>query len=141
MGKPVEEVCFEDWRAIFDVNVNAAFATCAAAAPSLKACGGGRVINIASGAGLKRSLTGIQAYCAAKHALCGLTKQLAHELGPHGCTVNAVAPGFARTNPASDAQWHSYGEEGQRAMLGGISMRRLVSELPCNIRREGGQSL
>ena len=48
---------------------------------------------IASGAGLRPSLTGIQAYTAAKHALVGLTKQLSLELGPHGITVNSIPPG------------------------------------------------
>ena len=50
-----------------------------------------------AGAGLRPSLTGIQAYAAAKHALVGLTKQLSWELGPHGVTVNAVMPGQVAT--------------------------------------------
>ena len=49
-------------------------------------------------AGLRPSLTGIQAYTAAKHALIGLTRQLAHELGPHGVTVNAICPGLFMTD-------------------------------------------
>ena len=47
----------------------------------------GRIVNIASGAGLRPSLTGIQAYTAAKHALVGLTKQLSQDLGPNGITA------------------------------------------------------
>ena len=70
-------------------------------------------------------MTGIHAYCAAKHALVGLTKQLALELGQHGVTVNSIAPGFCRTNPASEAQWRAYGEAKQQQILGGIFMRRL----------------
>ena len=65
----------------------------------MKQARAGRIINISSGAGLQASLTGIQAYCSAKHAVIGLTRQLAHELGPFGITVNSVAPGFIRTNP------------------------------------------
>jgi len=83
----------------------------------MKRVGSGRIINISSGAGLGPSLTGIQAYCAAKHAVVGLTRQLAHELGPYGITVNSVAPGLVRSNPASERQWAGYGEEGQKALL------------------------
>ena len=54
---------------------------CRAAAPGMKRAGGGRIVNISSGAGLQPSLTGVQAYCSAKHAVVGLTRQLAHELG------------------------------------------------------------
>ena len=48
----------------------------------MKRAGSGRIVNISSGAGLQPSLTGVQAYCSAKHAVVGLTRQLAHELGP-----------------------------------------------------------
>ena len=68
---------------------------------------------------------GIQAYTASKHALVGLTKQLSFELGPFGVTVNSVAPGFVLSNPATQRQWESYGEEGQRRLLESIHTRRL----------------
>ncbi|MGG5810289.1 SDR family NAD(P)-dependent oxidoreductase [Falsiroseomonas sp. CW058] len=123
--RPVEEVPEEDWHAIFDINAHAAFNLARAVAPGMKRAGAGRIVTISSGAGLKPSRTGIQAYCAAKHALVGLTKQLSRELGPHGITVNSVAPGFVLSNPASIAQFESYGEAGKKAMIEGIAMRRL----------------
>ena len=112
VGRPVEEVPEDDWRAIFAANVDSAFFLAQALAPAMKAAGFGRIVTISSGAGLRASLTGIQAYAASKHALVGLTRQLASELGPHGITVNSVAPGFVLSNPASRAQWDSYGAGG-----------------------------
>jgi 3-oxoacyl-[acyl-carrier protein] reductase len=124
---PLEDVADGDWNTIFDINVNAALALCRAAVPGMKRAGGGRIVNISSGAGLQPSLTGIQAYCSAKHAVVGLTRQLAHELGPYNITVNSVAPGFIRTNAATEAQWDSYGPDGQRALIERIAMKRLGS--------------
>jgi 3-oxoacyl-[acyl-carrier protein] reductase len=123
--KPLENVTDEDWNTLFDINVNAAFTLCRATAPAMKRAGGGRIINTSSGAGLQPSLTGIQAYCSAKHAVVGLTRQLAHEFGPYNITVNSVAPGFIRTNEATERQWDSYGPGGQEALVNRIALKRL----------------
>ncbi|NIA67889.1 SDR family oxidoreductase [Pelagibius litoralis] len=121
----VDKVSEEDWRAVFAANTDSAFFLAQALAPAMRAQGSGRIVTISSGAGLKPSLTGIQAYTAAKHALVGLTRQLALELGPAGITVNSVAPGFVLSNDATRRQWDSYGEAGQQAMVGRIHLRRL----------------
>jgi 3-oxoacyl-[acyl-carrier protein] reductase len=125
VGRPLEEVSAEDWRALFAINVDAAFAFSQAVAPGMKRARAGRIVNISSGAGLGVSLTGIQAYASAKAAQIGLTRQLAHELGAWGITVNNVAPGFVRSNPTTERQWQSYGEEGQRALVERIALKRL----------------
>jgi 3-oxoacyl-[acyl-carrier protein] reductase len=125
IGRPLDEIGEEDWRELFRANVDGAFWLAQAAAPAMRRQGGGRIVAIASGAGLRPSLTGIQAYAAAKHALVGLTRQLALELGPHGVTVNAVAPGFVLSNPATRRQWDAYGPEGQRRLVESIHLRRL----------------
>jgi 3-oxoacyl-[acyl-carrier protein] reductase len=125
VGRPLEDVPPEEWQGIFDVNVSGAFFLSQAVAPVMKAASGGSIINISSGAGLGISLTGIQAYASAKAAQIGLTRQLAHELGPWGITVNNVAPGFVLSNPATERQWESYGEQGQLALVDGIALKRL----------------
>ena len=125
VGRPLENIQPREWQSIFDVNVSGAFYMCQAVSPGMKAAQFGRIINISSGAGLGISLTGIQAYAAAKAAQIGLTRQLAHELGPFGITVNNIAPGFVRSNPTTEQQWMSYGESGQRQLLETIALRRL----------------
>ncbi len=125
VGRPLEDVTEDEWQAIVAVNQTAAFWTAQAVAPAMKAAGGGRIVNISSGAGLGVSKTGIQAYASAKAGQIGLTRQLAHELGPFGITVNNVAPGFVLSNPTTQRQWDSYGPEGQRALVEGIALRRL----------------
>ncbi len=129
VGRPLEEVGPGDWQAIVDVNLSAAFWCAQAVAPGMKRAGGGRIVNISSGAGLGISLTGIQAYAAAKAGQIGLTRQLAHELGPFGITVNSIAPGFIRSNPTTERQWQAYGEDGQRRLLEGIALKRLGEAL------------
>lgn len=125
VGRPLEEISENDWDAIVTINMKAAFFLAQAVAPAMKAKGQGRMVMISSGAGLGVSLTGIQAYASAKAGEIGLTRQLAHELGQFGITVNSVAPGFVRSNPTSERQWQSYGEEGQKALLSRIATRRL----------------
>lgn len=125
VGHPIEEVSPAEWQRIFDVNVTGAFFCAQAVAPHMKAARRGRIVNISSGAGLGVSLTGIQAYAAAKAAQIGLTRQLAHELGPWGITVNSIAPGFVRSNPTTERQWRSYGAKRQRELVDRIALKRL----------------
>lgn len=125
VGRPIEEISAADWQTIFDVNLSGAFFMAQAVAPAMKRQNDGRIVNISSGAGRTISLTGIQAYAAAKAGQIGLTRQLAHELGPFGITVNCVAPGFVRSNPTTERQWDAMGAEGQARLLSGIAMRRL----------------
>ena len=127
VGRPLEEISEEDWNSIFEVNARGAFYFSQAVAPSMKAARCGRIINISSGAGLGVSLTGIQAYAAAKAAQIGLTRQLAHELGEWQITVNNIAPGFVLSNPNSIRQFETYGEAGQKALVERFALKRLGS--------------
>lgn len=121
---PIDELTDAAWDAVVNANLRTAFNCTRAAARLMKPARYGRIVNISSGAGRSVSLTGIQAYTSAKAGQIGFTRQMAHELGPHGITVNCIAPGFVLSNPSTQAQWDSYGEEGQRALLERIATRR-----------------
>ena len=122
---PIEEISDEDWRAVVDANLTSTFLCTRAVVPGMKAAGRGRIVNISSGAGRSVSLTGIQAYASSKAGQIGFTRQMAHELGRHGITVNCIAPGFVLSNPTTEKQWESYGDEGQRQLVESIALRRL----------------
>ncbi len=124
-GRPIEEISATDWQSIFEANLSSTFFMAQAVAPVMKRQHTGRIINISSGAGRTISLTGIQAYASAKAGQIGLTRQLAHELGPWGITVNCVAPGFIRSNPTTERQWEALGPAGQTALVEGIALRKL----------------
>lgn len=123
--RPIEAVSDADWHRIFAINLDAAFHFTRAVVSSMKKRRRGSIVNISSGAGRSYSLTGIQAYASAKAGLIGLTRQTARELGPFGIRVNCVAPGFVRSNPSSERQWHAMGAEGQRRLLDSIALGRL----------------
>jgi len=125
VGRPLEAVTPEQWNAILAVNLSGAFYLCQAVAPGMKTARYGRIVNISSGAGLTVSLTGIQAYAAAKAGIISLTRQLCHELGEWGVTVNCIAPGFVRSNPNTERQWEAMGAQGQQALLKNIALKRL----------------
>jgi len=86
----------EEWRRSLDVNLTAAFVLARACARGMVARRWGRIVSIASVLSFVARPT-IPGYVASKHALAGLTKSLAVELGPHGVTANAIAPGYFTT--------------------------------------------
>ncbi|MCW2878703.1 MAG: Short-chain dehydrogenase/reductase [Sphaerisporangium sp.] len=130
---PIDDLTDAAWDAVVDANLRTTLNCTRAAARTMKRRRYGRIVTISSGAGRSVSLTGIQAYASAKAAQIGFTRQLAHELGPFGITVNGIAPGFVLSNPTTQRQWDGYGDEGQQALLERIAVR--ATGKPADIAR------
>jgi NAD(P)-dependent dehydrogenase (short-subunit alcohol dehydrogenase family) len=101
-GAPFGELTRETWDRMLLVNLTGTYACTAEVLPHMLGAGGGRVVNVASTAGLRGYRT-MTAYCAAKHGVVGLTRALALETARRGVTVNAVCPGYAETDMAEQA--------------------------------------
>ncbi|HKE74441.1 MAG TPA: SDR family NAD(P)-dependent oxidoreductase [Acidimicrobiales bacterium] len=98
---PFVEVTDETWLDMFTLNVHAAFHATRRALPAMVERGWGRVINMSSVEG-KQGFPGQAAYVTTKHALVGMTKAVAHEVGASGVTVNALCPGLCATETMKD---------------------------------------
>jgi NAD(P)-dependent dehydrogenase (short-subunit alcohol dehydrogenase family) len=94
---PFEEIDPQEWKQVFDVNVLGMFLCCRAVLPAMRAAGGGRIVNIASGTPFK-GVPYLLHYVTSKGAVVALTRALAREVGGDGVLVNTVAPGFTMSD-------------------------------------------
>jgi len=106
---PLIRLTEPEWDWVIDVNLKGTWITASAAAKAMVAAGqGGRIVTVASAAGLTgaNGTSGMGAYAAAKAGLIVLTQNLAVELGRYGITVNAVSPGVVRTQASQPVREH-----------------------------------
>ena len=111
---------------VMDVNVKGTWLNIRYGVPAMLACGGGSIVNIASGAAL-RALPGLPAYVASKHAVLGLTRSAAVELATSGVRVNALAPGPVESSMMDSLEQGIPGlssEEARELYLQRVPMKR-----------------
>ena len=126
-GVPGTDISEKDWRAVLDLDITAHFLCAKAVIPHMKDAGKGKIINMASQIGKYRSSIvygGTLILATAKAAVLGFTRQLAYELGPHGITVNAVAPGNILTEEG-EKDWYGLPEDMRTRVLKETAMGRL----------------
>jgi len=128
LSAPLARTRDDDWDRLMEVNVTAAFRLCRALVPGMVERGWGRVVNLASNAGVS-GYRYSASYCASKHAMVGITRALAIDLATTGVTINAVCPGWVETRMVEEAVSRIAGvtgrsEEQARTALADMSPQR-----------------
>lgn len=121
----VDELTHDEWRRLIAFNLEGTFLFCHAVAPVMKRQRSGKIVNLSSIAGRGISPTSSSAYAAAKGGIIAFTRKLAHELGPFGVTVNAVAPSMTLTERLRP-RWEGWTEAQRAEYLAGTPLRRVA---------------
>jgi NAD(P)-dependent dehydrogenase (short-subunit alcohol dehydrogenase family) len=121
----VDELSLADWQRLIAFNLDGTFLFCHAVAPVMKRQGGGKIVNISSVAGRGLSASSSSAYAAAKGGIIAFTRKLAHELGPFGVTVNAIAPSLTLTERIRP-HWDRRSAEQQAQEVARTPLRRVA---------------
>jgi NAD(P)-dependent dehydrogenase (short-subunit alcohol dehydrogenase family) len=130
---PLTDITPTEWDDVFAVNVRGTYLMCRAFLPAMITVGSGDIINVASVSG-KRPLARRTPYTASKMAVIGLTATLAHEVGPHGVTVNSLSPGPVR-GPRMERNFKLDAErlgitalESEKEFVSRAALKRMVTE-------------
>ncbi len=134
---PFVEISEEQWDRDIAVNLKTAFNITRAVLPGMVKRGWGRVVSVSSVTGPVVSYPGNSGYSAAKGGMDGLTRALAIETGPHGVTVNSVAPGWIETGSSDDAER----EGGRNTPVGRSGTPMEVAELIAFLASDGARYL
>ena len=121
----VDELSLDDWQRLIAFNLEGTFLGCHTVAPVMKRQKAGKIVNISSIAGHGLSASSSSAYAAAKGGIIAFTTKLAHELGPFGITVNAIAPSMTLTERIRP-RWEQRTPEEQAREIARTPLRRMA---------------
>jgi NAD(P)-dependent dehydrogenase (short-subunit alcohol dehydrogenase family) len=124
-GATVDELTLAEWQRLIAFNLDGTFLFCHAVAPVMKRQRAGKIVNISSVAGRGLSASSSSAYAAAKGGIIAFTRKLAHELGPFGVTVNAIAPSLTLTERIRP-RWNERTAEEQAQEVARTPLRRVA---------------
>jgi len=123
-GATTEQLTLADWQSLIHFNLTGTFLCTHAVIPIMMRQKGGKIINVASIAGRGKSSASSSAYAVAKGGIIALTTKLAHELGPYGINVNAIAPATTLTERIRP-RWEQRPPEERAADIARTPLRRM----------------
>ena len=124
-GAAVDELSFTEWQQLIDFNLSGTFLFTHAVVPVMKRQRSGKIVNLSSIAGRGLSISSSSAYAAAKGGIIAFTRKLAHELGPEGINVNAIAPSVTLTERIRP-HWDKRSQASQAEEIERTPLRRVA---------------